>query len=1063
MRALAGQAARHGGRLAHALVQLALGLVILLTISAGLLAWRLDQGPLDLPWLARWITDAANGAQSAVRVEVGRAALTWEGFSAGVDRPLDIRLSDVSAHARGGATVARLRHAALSFAVTPLLIGRIEPLAIALDGLELRAERQPDGSLDGDLAGMMPDSNAAGMPSSPREILMQMAQPPHEHGSGIGRLRWTALRHLQLRDVALHVADHAMGVTWDVPFLIADLRRDARGALSGEARTELRAGDRAARLALKAGVAPGAAGTELNAEVSGINPADWSSLVPQLESARALDAVVALTGMVQLDAELRPDKMRVSAEIGPGTIRVAQGRAPLRGASVSLEGTAEDAELVLSRLELAAGPERPVTTVRGRATLSRQAVGGMAINASIDLDRVTFEDLPALWPEGVGGRGTRPWIVKNLTSGTMRNGHVELALTTTSDYSNVKVSKVTGGIQGEEITVHWLRPVPPIEHAAGRLSFLTPDSIGVDILSGRQGTMAITAGRVVFTGFNDKDQFAEINGNVAGPLAELVALLKHPRIKLLDRRPVALRDPSGAFSGQITLTGLPLRDDIDFDQLNIRTQVRLSNAHLGGLAAGRDLSRGNVEITADPDKLTVNGSADIGGVPAQLQVGMDFRSGGPDQALQRVDVSGTVTDRQIAQLGFDPGAFARGSAALRATVIDRRDGTGEIAINADLQAAELQVSRAHVRKPAGTPATATARLLLRRGTLVSADELTLEAPGISVAGTAGLLDGKLDIVRIHRARIGRTDAAATVRPPRMPGDGWIVTVSGATLDASGEFGDKTRPPRGETSRDRGPPWHVEARLDRLLLADSRAVTGITAIVDHDGRVVRHATLAGRTAPGAGFHANIVPDGSRRMLHATADDAGALLAALGVAKDIQGGRLDTDGVFEDTEPGSPLVGTAELEDFRVRDAPALGRVLKAMTLYGLVDLVQGPGLGFSRAVAPFRYADGMIDLGEARAYSPSLGLTATGRMDLNRQTTEIKGTIVPAYFFNTLLGELPLIGRLFSPERGGGVFAATYTVRGPVDDPSVSVNPLAALTPGFLRGLFGMFDQEARKP
>ena len=47
-------------------------------------------------------------------------------------------------------------------------------------------------------------------------------------------------------------------------------------------------------------------------------------------------------------------------------------------------------------------------------------------------------------------------------------------------------------------------------------------------------------------------------------------------------------------------------------------------------------------------------------------------------------------------------------------------------------------------------------------------------------------------------------------------------------------------------------------------------------------------------------------------------------------------------------------------------------------------------------------------------------------------------------------------KLFSPEEGGGVFAARYTMRGPLADPDVFVNPLSALTPGFLREIFGIF-------
>ena len=129
----------------------------------------------------------------------------------------------------------------------------------------------------------------------------------------------------------------------------------------------------------------------------------------------------------------------------------------------------------------------------------------------------------------------------------------------------------------------------------------------------------------------------------------------------------------------------------------------------------------------------------------------------------------------------------------------------------------------------------------------------------------------------------------------------------------------------------------------------------------------------------------------------------------------------------------------------------------MTLYGLVEALQGPGLGFNRLIAPFRLSDDVLELADARAFSASLGMTAKGRIDTGGQTIALEGTIVPAYFFNTLLGRIPFVGRLFSPERGGGLIAFNYGMTGSLDDPSVSVNPLIALTPGVLRGLFGLFD------
>jgi hypothetical protein len=116
-------------------------------------------------------------------------------------------------------------------------------------------------------------------------------------------------------------------------------------------------------------------------------------------------------------------------------------------------------------------------------------------------------------------------------------------------------------------------------------------------------------------------------------------------------------------------------------------------------------------------------------------------------------------------------------------------------------------------------------------------------------------------------------------------------------------------------------------------------------------------------------------------------------------------------------------------------------------------VQGPGLGFTRLVAPFRLEGDTLELTSARAYSSSLGLTAKGHFDLAANTLDVQGTIVPIYFFNSLLGSLPLVGELFSPEKGGGLFAASYGLHGALADPTVRVNPLTVLTPGYLRGIF----------
>jgi hypothetical protein len=71
--------------------------------------------------------------------------------------------------------------------------------------------------------------------------------------------------------------------------------------------------------------------------------------------------------------------------------------------------------------------------------------------------------------------------------------------------------------------------------------------------------------------------------------------------------------------------------------------------------------------------------------------------------------------------------------------------------------------------------------------------------------------------------------------------------------------------------------------------------------------------------------------------------------------------------------------------------------------------------------------------------------------------------VPAYAINSFLSNIPVIGDLLQGGKGKGLFAATYTATGKLSKPDFSINPLAALAPGFLRGLFDIFDSNGETP
>jgi hypothetical protein len=291
-----------------------------------------------------------------------------------------------------------------------------------------------------------------------------------------------------------------------------------------------------------------------------------------------------------------------------------------------------------------------------------------------------------------------------------------------------------------------------------------------------------------------------------------------------------------------------------------------------------------------------------------------------------------------------------------------------------------------------------------------------------------------------------------------------VDLAGPALDVAVKLLEKA-PKRDPAAPDQtGPAWSIRGRFDRVFLAHDQIANQVVATGESDRRAIRALAVTGTTGSGKPFSLRIgqgpgEKGGTVRRLAIDAEDAGSVLSGLDVTEEIKGGSLTVSGEYDDTIRNQTLSGTLLLTDFRIIHAPALGKLLQAVTLYGLVDALGGPGLNFSRLTAPFQLDEDTLVLRDARAFSPSLGLTAKGRIDRTADSLDLEGTLVPAYVFNSILGRIPLIGGLFSAEKGGGLFAMNYSLRGPMDNPSVTVNPLSALTPGFLRGMFGLFDRE----
>ena len=1070
MRRLAGQAGRACLRCLHVAATVALTVALVGGLALGVLAWRLGQGPVALPWLRGRMVAMANRSLAPGMARIGTVALGWEGFHGGLGLPLVLVLRDVTLTDAAGVNRVSLPRADVALSVPALLHLRLAPRAVLLDRARVVLRRQRDGALDvgfGDSAG----ATTPGGLLAP--LLAALARPPAAISGPTRFGPLSQLRLVEIRHATVLVIDDASASLWRAPGSALTLRRGADGGVSAQAALAVPLAGQQVRLALNADLPAGGAEAQVTARLEPVVPAALADAVPASLPApvrASLGAIAApVSGEVRfrIGADGHPHQVRLALSMGAGSLRLSGGSVPVLGGALraGLAGGTITVDALRLRLPAIDQPTPTTLTLRGslaHSSLGRGLLGqsgsGWVAAFALSFDRVQFAALPRLWPPGLAA-DARGWLLKNIPRGTAADGAFSFGLSAGPGFAHPRLFQAAGQLSGSGLEVHWLRPIPPLVDGTALLRMVKPDVMDIGVMGGRQ-TMApgaptgleVRSGLVRIDGLTHHDQFAHITAEIGGPVAAAVALLKLPKLRLLARHPLPLHDPAGSASVRLQVF-VPLEKHLRLSEVRAAARASITGLHLARVAAGKDLDQGQVGLVVGMDGLTLAGQGKWAGIPVSLRGRMIFHpgTGGVRQVLT---ARGKADAAALAAAGWAlPRGLLGGTAAISAVVTEREGGAGDVALRADLAAARLHLAMLDWNKPAGAPAVLTADLPLIHDRLVGAAPVTATGAGLDASGALEFAAGALRRVRMSRLAVG---GSALTLDVGLPAAGPIaVTLGGTVLDLSRRLGKAAKPSGPKAPPARGPAWTLAAKLARVRLAGGEALTAVRVRGADDGLIWNRLAVAAAEPGGKRVALTLTPAAAGRSLTLDAGDAGVLARGLGLPVRIFGGVLHVVGTYGGGAR-APLRGTATISDFRLRDAPTVARVMQALTLYGVVELLQGPGLGVSRLVAPFELGGGRLVLHEARAFSPSLGATADGTVDLDAHRLDLHGTIVPAYFFNSLLGRLPIVGRLFSPEKGGGLFAADYTLRGPTAAPKVTVNPLAALTPGFLRNVFGLF-------
>jgi hypothetical protein len=391
----------------------------------------------------------------------------------------------------------------------------------------------------------------------------------------------------------------------------------------------------------------------------------------------------------------------------------------------------------------------------------------------------------------------------------------------------------------------------------------------------------------------------------------------------------------------------------------------------------------------------------------------------------------------------------------RLTLVEHGPLTGRVDL--DLTRADLALNNTDWRKPAGRPAHAGFDLAEDAANNQHLTHIQALADNIDIEGSALFAAGKLVMADLPRNRLaGFLDAALRVERDASTG-ALTLTVKGRQLDARRWLSRTPEPASAVTSvgsaeaarNTEAPPLKLDAALDQVRLTEDTTLHDVHAVGVWGGVAVTRLDITAATSNGGKVHGRLFPQGAFTAVQADTTDAGEIARGLFQVKDLKGGRATITGHL--VENGADL--DVHITDVRVVHAPVLAQLLTVGSFKGLADTLNGDGVLFTKVEAPVQIRGSRLILGESRATGSALGLTAEGTADISSGRMDVRGNIAPAYSLNSAMGAVPVLGQLLTSRKGEGVFGLSYTARGALDKPQVSVNPLSIVTPGILRRIF----------
>ena len=579
-------------------------------------------------------------------------------------------------------------------------------------------------------------------------------------------------------------------------------------------------------------------------------------------------------------------------------------------------------------------------------------------------------------------------------------------------------------------------------------------------VTGRTVTVNVTKGQIPFQGgrtialneatfkvddVNALPPQAHVTSKSKGPVEAYAELLKSEMFKPYYHLPFDPTQVKGQMEAQVAFS-FPLIEKPPTESVVVNATGQMTGLTIERVIGRDKLENGQFNFVLDKSGVTMKGDARIAGMQSTLELRHPHGVPYPE-----VHLTGAIDEAARTRRGIKFGNQLTGVIGVKAHAKEFGGPKQTTLVEIDLARAAINGVVPGWVKPAGRPGKATFRLSTGQGDTMILEDLVLDGGnGMSAKGDVTLgPDGQLNAAKLSSLKISPGDSM-TLDADRQ-NNVLKLTVRASTIDLRPELKTSFAPAAAGPESAANADIDLDLRATAAVGFNNETITGLDLKLSQREGAWRDLRLNGKLGRATVIGQNARNEQNQPVIAIETSDAGALLRYMDLYRRMIGGNM----LLQFAGKSNEMKGSIVVRNFSLRDDPALADVAARSRAAGRQAIPDAADVPFQRLRADFAFEEGRVSLTDATLSGPQVGGTVEGVLDFTKDRADLSGTFVPAYGLNNAFNQIPLVGQLLGG-KDEGVFAINFRVTGALSAPTVTVNPLSAVAPGFLRKFFGVW-------